>query len=125
MFCPSCGKEIPDSSRFCLACGKSSAVTVARADSSAVADAPEGQSSWFRNILIGVVIAFVALVLFNVLRDGGATRTVSSQPLTPPAFNVQPGTIQYLAFTVPRSAQVIGRFEASGGDGNDIQPAIA
>jgi NMD protein affecting ribosome stability and mRNA decay len=28
MFCPSCGKEIPDESRYCLACGKSPSAIV-------------------------------------------------------------------------------------------------
>src|SRR5579864_1652232 len=29
MFCPSCGKEIPDQSKFCLVCGKSIPVVAA------------------------------------------------------------------------------------------------
>jgi|SRR5580704_11245549 hypothetical protein len=41
------------------------------------------------------------------------------------AVVVKAGTIYYIRFTVDGSARVVGRFQATGGGGNDIKAVIA
>jgi hypothetical protein len=123
MFCPSCGKEIPDNSRYCLVCGKSPAATL-KATAPVERKEPEEKSHTFRNILIGVVVVVVALVVISNLRTSGVSGISQREPLTPESFTVPAGQIQYYTFTLTGSGRVVGRFEASGGTGNDIEAVI-
>lgn len=112
MFCPSCGKEIPDNSRYCLVCGKSPI---------AVPDTPSNnkvKSHTLRNVLM------VCLVLVCVYVAARALNT-RTERFTPSSFTVKAGTIYYFTFTVNGSSRVTGRFEAAGGGGNDIEAFIA
>ena len=131
MFCPACGKEIPDESRYCLLCGKSPHATVGAAIKSAERK-PE-QSHALRNVAIIVLAAVALFVAARVLLNNGAggvpgssaSSTPPPEPLTPPSFVVKAGQISYFDFTVTgRAAKVSGRFEATGGSGNDIEAVI-
>jgi hypothetical protein len=130
MFCPACGKEIPDDSVFCMKCGKSPHATVGASKPAAVRE-PE-DAHIFRNIVILVIAAVCLFAGVKALSNNGsgvpgsASSTPPPLPLTPPSFVVKAGQISYFDFTITgASAHVRGRFEASGGSGNDIQVAIA
>jgi hypothetical protein len=127
MFCPSCGKEIPDDSRYCLGCGKSPSAAFG-ATKSLEREKPESKSHYWRNVLIGFVVllslylgAMAVSNANNVRIPGITTRT---EPITPPNFIVNAGTYYYFGFTVAGAARVAGRFEANGGSGNDIEAFI-
>jgi hypothetical protein len=121
MFCPSCGKEIPDNSRYCLVCGKSPTATIKKEPT------PERKSDTVRNVALGVIgllsLYVIAVLVANANR--GALRAAQQQdPLTPSVFTVAAGQMYYVPFSVNGPARVVGRFQASGGGGNDIQAVV-
>jgi hypothetical protein len=122
MFCPSCGKEIPDESRFCLACGKNPSAVV-----KAEKPEPERQSHGYRNFVLlvfALIAATVGITYMNGPGSGGPFSAPQRDPLTPSSFAVNAGQMRYFQFTVNGSARVVGRFQASGGNGNDIEAVL-
>ncbi len=136
MYCPSCSKEIPDRSTFCLHCGKS-------------VQAPQGEkrqrskAGW---VLIGIVVTLVAVFGVRALLDTGkeppkqppADRVIQppqpvlvpiTEKLTSGQLVVRAGKFIRMKFTVDtekmQEVRVVGSFRASGGSGNDIQVVIA
>jgi hypothetical protein len=128
MFCPSCGNQIPDSSRYCLECGKSPTATITAAGKPIEREEPKRESHTLRNILLGLVVLLVFYLGAVLVSNGGlsaAARIGQHEPLISGSVVVKAGTIYYVRFTVDRSARVAGRFEAAGGGGNDIEAVIA
>ncbi len=123
MFCPSCGQQNPENARYCKVCGKrpDAALEPVR---SAARKAPERKSHAPRNILL-VLAGLVAFYVFVVSPGAGGFGESHSEALTPTQFTVKAGTIYYVRFNVGSSARVVGRFEASGGEGNDVQVVLA
>lgn len=120
MFCPFCGHENPDAARYCMSCGKSPETAFApKIQAQTRAKEPEKQQH-LRNGLLLLAVAFIVGAVF--LRS---TRQRHVEPLTPSAFTVKAGTIYYVKFNVLSPARLFGRFEASGGQGNDIQVVVA
>ncbi len=123
MSCPSCGKEIPDGSTFCLHCGKPIA---ARAAAS-----PTGSRSTKWLLILAAIVAVIAIVVV-ALQNSMPTST-SPQPVTEKLTSgqlvVRAGSYIYVKFNVDparmQNARVIGSFRASGGSGNDIQVVLA
>jgi hypothetical protein len=80
MFCPSCGKEIPDHSSYCLVCGKGIQV-VALVAGPGPESVPVSRQPRFRpSVMLGallLVAVTVAVVLF-VTKSGSAKGTVVS-----------------------------------------------
>jgi hypothetical protein len=131
MQCPSCSKEIPDRSIACNFCGKSLR--------------PKSKTSWV------VVIGFVVLVLIIVglmvgkiqtsgTRNGSAGVIPSSAPqktlyvvphddtIINEKITVKAGEVSSRDFTITpqmESARLTGKFEATGGNGNDVQVCVA
>jgi hypothetical protein len=126
MFCPSCGKEIPDNSRFCLGCGKSPSAIV-NAPSSTERQYQTRKSHTMRNIVTGFIVLLALYLGAMFVSNGGlsAARVGRREMLISGPVVVRAGTIYYVRFTVDGSARVVGRFEATGGGGNDIQAVIA
>lgn len=129
MFCPACGKEIPDDSLFCLKCGKSPHATVGA--SKPLEREPVEESHAFRNILILVIAAIFLFLGVKALSNnaaglpGSASSMPAPLPLIPPSFVVKAGQISYFDFTITGgNSRVGGRFEAMGGSGNDIEVVI-
>ena len=132
LFCPSCGKEIPDGSSFCLHCGKSVATQ---------AIVPPRRSKSGRWVLYLIaLLAGIALIMVVVSRlnyEPTPTRSQTeprvfqpiSQKLVTGQTIVRAGKYFYVKFTVDpekmQDAHVVGSFHASGGSGNDIQAVIA
>jgi hypothetical protein len=104
MFCPACGKEIPDDSLFCLKCGKSPHATVGASKAAAIREPDD--SHILRNIVILVVLAGALFVGVKALSNNGsgvpgsASSTPAPLPLTPPSFVVKAGQISYYDFTI-------------------------
>jgi S1-C subfamily serine protease len=104
MFCPSCGKEIPEESRFCLGCGKAIHVIAAPAVASpASTGLPETRRSP-RGVRLALII-FAGLILIagvvvyhgaTTSRASGATpiAATTTKPNQPPApVKLSPGEI--------------------------------
>lgn len=128
MFCPSCGKELPDGSQFCIKCGKPTSSTPSTQTTS------EPQKKGISPLqLIGV--ALVLFLLFGVYRsqqnrNSGSSnlptfvRTTVQQLLTNGAATVNATGYLWYTFTIPPGAGSVainGHFTASGGTGNDIE----
>ena len=141
MFCPTCGKEIPDASSFCLSCGKSIAVT-ASAAAPVTAPVQTKRTGPFGATGIGLlVLVLVLLILFFKWSSSSSNPPLAAQPLahvpvTVPMNNkLFTGQIVVKAhgyitnkFTVEPNMQnfrLTGNFNASGGSGNDIQVVLA
>jgi hypothetical protein len=127
MFCPSCGKEIPDDSRYCLVCGKSLNATPG-ASKPVEREKVEPKSHYWRNVLIGFVVLLSLYLGVMAVSNANNGRLPGipprTEPITPTNFNVPAGTMQYFSFMVGGDARVTGRFQASGGRGNDIEAVI-
>lgn len=140
MFCPKCGKELPDDSQFCLKCGQptTAAAAVPRPKSTV------NSSHIVGGILVGIVLAIA--IAFFMIRMGGTPVSNPSSPapvaflspapvLVPATQNlftgqitVRPGGYASNTFTVQPGMlnfHVVGQFNASGGLGNDIQVVLA
>jgi hypothetical protein len=125
MFCPSCGTQIPDASRYCFVCGKRPTATVP--DKKQITTKPSGEHVGKSNALRNAIIGFVVLVVLVGVYVGAQSQSSGVKPeaLISGPVMVKAGTAYYVRFTVGGSARIVGRFEASGGGGNDIQAIIA
>jgi zinc ribbon protein len=130
MFCPKCGKAIPDDASFCLKCGNALA-------GGGVKTAPSAQKG--RGAVIAVALVSLLFVFLIVAWSSKNKQLLTSQP-PPPVLVVMnsklftgQNTIKGLGylqntFTVEPGMQnfhVIGHFTASGGLTNDIQAVVA
>jgi len=131
MFCPSCGTQIPDAARYCYVCGKSPAAAITatpatpKAASQTTKEAPKRrpESNAVMNVLIGFIILLVLYIGVKTLSlssQSSAGESLFSGPVV-----VKAGGIYFVRFSVAETGRVIGRFEARGGTGNDIQAIIA
>ena len=134
MFCPKCGKELPDDAQFCVKCGHG--IGTASASSAA----PPIKSSRVGTWVLGALLA-LALVWFlwnamnrpavnNGMRVSPLPNLVSlprTMPITNGAITVRAAGYLYYKFSVPAGATnvfVDGHFSATGGTGNDIEVVI-
>ena len=72
--------------------------------------------------MIGLLLLGAMAFLFTRLNDRVSFK---QDALTPSVFTVKAGSMSSFPFTVDRPAHVFGRFQAAGGDGNDIEAVIA
>lgn len=141
MFCPKCGKEIPDDSQFCLKCGHTLTTNTAAPMQ------PTQKKSGFSALgIIGAVVVLLAIVvlwtrnrtpLIPSNSPFGASPTAPAPapvivPMSTKLFTGQ--TIinagQYVTKTITvepgmQGFRVTGSFNASGGLTNDIQAVIS
>jgi len=119
MFCPSCGKDIPDASLFCLHCGKPIAVR-------------KRSGRWVLYLL--TLIAGITIIIVVLARlSSGPSVSPSQTPVAEKLFSgqivVRAGQHVYRKFNIDPSrmqdVRVVGSFQASGGSGNDIQVVLA
>jgi len=134
VFCPACGKDIPDGSAFCLACGKPTAGlanSVAREKPSTV-----------RRVVVGflalLALALAIVIFNNSTRSGPLVFSPTYQRPTTyvPHIDklisgqsiVKAGGMSWVSFKVDTThmmnARVVGRFSAAGGSGNDIEAVL-
>jgi hypothetical protein len=137
MYCPSCAKQIPEESHFCLGCGKTIHVVAGPTAPEQLARTPQrGSSSRTRNalIILSVLLALAVLAAFNESSRSAAegpsplsvfkTPVAKVEKLATGQVTVPAGNIWYTRFNVDTSVmsnvRVVGRFTASGGFENDI-----
>jgi len=148
MFCPSCGKDIPDHSTFCLVCGKPIQVIASHAEQPREAVKEElspPKKRWSVVTKIAIVALIVVAVYMIVDRPSHvltaddkarmteearlfqATYVPRIEKLTSGQFPVKAGQIHFIRFNIDTTkmndVQVVGRFEAAGGN-NDIEAVI-
>jgi hypothetical protein len=112
MFCPSCGKEIPDDSRYCLVCGKSPTAIINEVPK------PKQPSQTPRNVALGIIgllgIYVIVALVSRTSNNVGASR---QDPLTPSAFTVGAGQM-----TTFNSASMV---QPASRDGSKLREAAA
>jgi hypothetical protein len=86
-----------------------------------VANAAEKSLKGWATVAVFLFLCVLAVVFFR-LRERTEFR---EEILTPAAFTVPAGSMSSFPFTVYRSSHVIGRFEATGGEGDVISAVIA
>ena len=127
MFCPTCGSQNPDNFRYCHICGKSPTATI-KPSASVVGERKPTQSKEksdaLRNTVLSVIGLVIALVMFDSLKSAGVAGVSTREPITPENFTVPAGRVQYFTFTLSGPGRVVGKFEATGGSGNDIESVI-
>jgi hypothetical protein len=141
MFCPSCGKEIPEQSSFCMGCGKAIHVVAqpgAPPPAMSLAVGPTSETKTLFRPLTWILLAILVLVgWYAVNRNSanGASRGPASsllrpfsKPLLSGSVGVSPMQVQYWKFEIAptmTNAHVTGSFHATGGLGNDIEAIVA
>ena len=130
MFCPSCGKEIPDHSAFCLVCGKSIQVVAVPSErqSEPVKEVPVspkkewGALTWISVTFLVLLCGWFVVMFINyrlnstqslasavvaerarMAREGNATQPVfipRVEKLTSGQFIVKAGQIYYIRFNI-------------------------
>jgi hypothetical protein len=142
MFCPKCGKELPDESEFCLKCGHSIASNALPTTSSRPAKSSHPALWVLLGILALVCVWAVAEYLVHQNVPNASSAAASPPPLFSPAPVLVPATQNLFSgqITVKRDScvtntftvepgmlnfHVVGQFNASGGVGNDIQVVLA
>jgi predicted nucleic acid-binding Zn ribbon protein len=115
VFCPKCGKELPNDSQFCLGCGDS------------LYQPPKKKTKWALWALLPILL----IVLFWL--NTSHTTVSSAMPqvfghqhtqATHAAITVRAVSFASYSFTVPSDAtdvSITGHFSAAGGMGNDIE----
>ena len=138
MYCAKCGKQIPDESSFCLACG--SAVSPVTASH----PTPPPKTTPWRAVVLALVLVVVGCfyILNKASRPGSRpledfAKSLAGRPRSIPVSEnlvsgnivVSAGRIHYVRFKVDtitmHEVRVVGRYSASGGSGNDIQVVLA
>lgn len=135
MFCPNCGKDIPEGSSFCLHCGK--------ATTAAQVGTKKGSSLgtiWkafaIVVIVVGAIFVLAQIVPHSASNSTGASSRSIGSILHPPVVQkifsgqlvVKAGQYRFWTVTISpqmTNAELIGSFHASGGSGNDIQAVIS
>jgi hypothetical protein len=135
MYCPKCGKEIPDNSQFCLQCGgnlrpKQSAKVLS------------GVSAAAGVVLLIVFALIVAIVIATYVRNESSKRddesstprrtfTQNNPVIQPERVSIVDKTFpvaagHYVYYTIPLKADlshIMGHFTAQGGS-NDIEVLV-
>jgi zinc-ribbon domain len=131
MYCPSCGKDIPDGSTFCLQCGKPISSVPAEAKKTYSLE-----TIW--KIFAALVVIIGAIFIFAYIsqhnRQAGSTNPVNAILRLPlrlhrvtigtGALTVAADSFSYYTLPVPPSASQVslqGHLSATGGSGNDIE----
>jgi hypothetical protein len=141
MFCPKCGKELPEESQFCLKCGY--AIAGGKPGAASARPAKPSRTLLWILLAIAAVVCVWAITQLSDHSSRSLPPIASSAPLyTPPApvlvpatqnlftgqITVKPGGYVTNTFTVQPGMlnfHVVGQFSASGGLGNDIQVVLA
>ena len=136
IYCPDCGKNIPDGSAFCPGCGRFTTGGPSQRKAT-------GPLKVLWKIFVALVVVCGALFLFayissNAKKNGLDSEGVTKAVLALPALVMEKvfsgdivvgaGQYQFKTFTLypeMTKAELSGSFHASGGSGNDIQAVVA
>lgn len=131
MYCPSCGKTIPDESAFCLQCGRPVAPAGGQAKRT-----NRLEIAW--KVFVALVIIFGAIFILRYVSahysppgSSNQASAIMRMPLTPHRVTIGTGALtvaadgfMYYTLSVPSNATQVniqGRFSATGGSGSDIE----
>jgi zinc-ribbon domain len=129
MFCPKCGKQLPDDSQFCSKCGRAMEKLLLPAAARPLSK--PSHTGWW--ILLTVLVLAVGCVIFlnrtthsspPIPAPPPVVRMLRTETIANTAITVGAGSFNYYKFDVPATAtqaSVDGHFSATGGFGNDIQ----
>jgi hypothetical protein len=134
MFCPQCGKQIPDDSQFCSKCGRSIASLMLPAAPRRPAK-PFPVGRWVLLAVLAVAVAWVVgFANFHTTNSSppvpaapAIVRAPRTETIANTSTTVGAGSFTYYKFVVPPTAtqpSVEGHFSATGGFGNDIQVLV-
>jgi hypothetical protein len=139
MYCPRCGKLLPDDAAFCLSCGNPTSHV--RPSPPPVHSRSSNKGVW----IVGGIFITLILVVLSLHQpkyfDDGRPLPQPARPLAPSmlvtvphaqklfsgSIAVNPHSMYWVGFTVdPRMKNVIvsGHFQAYGGTANDTQTVI-
>lgn len=144
MYCQKCGKEIPDTSTFCLHCGSQVMATQNEPQSSSEARITKFPISG----LVFIALIFAGIIAAANMYQRSRANEISSKGFQPSqtqiavpfvkatpywekgsinsptkVLAVEPGSYLVQKFSVDekwRDARIKGRFKAQGGNGNDV-----
>lgn len=125
MFCPKCGKEIKDGSKFCKHCGnqikQKDSVNTNSNNASAVVSAPANNDDRNKKIIIGVLIAAIVIlaVVFVGLSTGlfnGDSNTADNAQVSQPASSTPSKSVSLSSFPVSESPALAQAIKNSGGN---------
>ena len=126
MFCPKCGKEITDGSKFCKHCGckikpKDSPNANNTAGTSSVASAPASNDEKNKKIIIGVLIAAIVilaivLVGFSTGLFNGDSGSADNVQTSQPAASTSSKPVSLGSFPVSEAPDLAQAIKNSGGN---------
>ncbi len=134
-YCSGCGEAIPEGAAFCAKCG----ARVASLDAKQKANARGIRIAVAAGACVVVIVA--GIYVASMLSRGGVGRSAISRQSSGPAGpviqtlslvtsdtnEVEPGKMLYWTFKVlpeMQKTRVVGKFEASGGSGNDVRVVL-
>jgi hypothetical protein len=132
MYCSNCGNEVPDANLFCGKCGREMGPRVL------VVEQPKKSGASPVFIILFVLLGGIALVLIlgniSTASRGQNSNPVfqamfrhESRPLYTGSHVIEPMHYQSLKFVITpqmKNARVSGRFQATGGSGNDLKALL-
>ena len=141
-FCQQCGKVTIANAVGGTSSGAAQAVQMSPVPQPVPAAIPK-RSNTTRNVLLVVLLALIGLLIYGVASNTNPNRNSQNasivpnvqRPVTQPvaiplsekAFTIGAGKYNYFKFTIPPQSSEVhmqGRFEASGGSGNDVEVVI-
>jgi hypothetical protein len=141
-FCQQCGKGTVTNVVGGTSSGAAQAAQMSPIPQPVPVTTPK-RSNTTRNVLLVVLFALIGLLIYGVASNSSPNRNSQNtsivptvqrpviQPITIPlsekAFTIGSGKYLYFKFTIPPQSSEVhmqGRFEASGGSGNDVEVVI-
>lgn len=139
MYCSQCATEIPEHGKYCPNCAAPQFT-----DAEVIKPKPSRGRNTFIPVLLLVLLGFLGVVFYVQNRDSsrqdpneGVLNKIATMPLIQPVIVplldsekssvVEPGQYLSVKFTVvqrSKNVRIDGRFQASGGSGNDVEVFI-
>ena len=81
MFCPKCGKELPNDIKFCTGCGENvSSVAAAQEYDGRPAKEPSTLGPFLLGLILGIIGVIIAVIVYNG-NDGPYTKNPTTHAL--------------------------------------------
>ena len=80
MFCPKCGKELPNDIKFCTGCGEKLSGVVSEDFGSGPAKQPHTPGPFLLGLILGIIGVLIAVIVYND-KDGPYTKNPTTHAL--------------------------------------------